>query len=105
MTSLKARKLFMKGLKAFRREDFEKALNFFQKVQSLELDVPAVHHNIATAYMKLRDFRRAEKHLLEALNLDSKYTFAFFKILDFKSILRLTRRPLYCPLCPRCTLF
>ncbi|MEM3490350.1 MAG: tetratricopeptide repeat protein [Nitrososphaerota archaeon] len=74
----------MKGLKAYRKGDFERALNFFQKVRSLEPDVPAVHHNIATAYMKLRDFKRAEKHLLEALNLDSKYTFALISLANLR---------------------
>jgi len=76
--------LFMRGLRAFRAGDFERALNLFQKVRSLEPCVPAVHHNIATAYMKLGDFRRAEKHLLEALKLDSKYTYALISLANLR---------------------
>ena len=79
-----ARKLFRKGFKALKRGDFTGALEFFQRARNLEPDVPSVYHNIAVAYMKLGYFRDAEKHLLEALRLDSSYRFALISLANLR---------------------
>ncbi len=84
VTRSRARKLFRKGLKALKRGDFTGALGLFQGARSLDPDVPAVYHNIAVAYMKLGDFGKAEKHLLEALRLDSRYEFALISLANLR---------------------
>jgi len=82
--SSNSEKLFENGLAAFNRGDFVAALGFFQKARSLDPDVPAVHHNIGMAYMKLGDFKEAEKNLLKALRLDASYGFALIGLANLR---------------------
>ena len=84
VTQWRVKKLFRKGFRALKRGNFTGALELFQRARSLDLNVPAVYHNIAVAYMKLGDFNEAERHLLEALRLDSSYTFALISLANLR---------------------
>lgn len=63
-----------KGMHELEAGNNSAAADFFTRAIELDPSVKYYHNNLAAAYIRMKDYAAAEKHLLIALNMDPGYT-------------------------------
>ena len=66
------------GIKAFKREDYEKAISLFKQAVSADSNLAPSHFNLGCAYSSNRKYLEAIRAFTKAIALDKRYYKAFY---------------------------
>ena len=71
-----------KALKFYNEKEYEKAIDIFSSILETDEDNAEIYNNIATCYMQLGDFEKAEKNYLKAQSLNPKIPQVYVNLAD-----------------------
>lgn len=77
---------FVEGLKFFMLEDYQRAIDLFQKSNTINPRNAAVHFKIAEAYMALGDPKAAQPYAAKALEIDSKNRYYYLLLAQVHAV-------------------
>ncbi len=82
--------LFNQGNNELSKGNISKAINFYEKVLSIEKENEKTLNNIAYAYFLLEDYNRSENYILEAIEVNKENQYSYFNLGNlYKRISRL----------------
>lgn len=76
VTLTPAEEVAMQGDRAYSRQDFEEAIERYQKALQVGTGTVRLHNNLANALFREQRYNAAEQSYLKALELDPEYLFA-----------------------------
>ena len=71
-----------KALNFYNEKEYEKAIDIFSSILETNEDNAEIYNNIATCYMQLGDFEKAEKNYLKAQSLNPKIPQVYVNLAD-----------------------
>ena len=70
------------GMAYAERGAFTQAIEQYERSIAFSDTYPQTHHNLANAYVELKDFEKAEQEYMRALELDSSFIFSIAKLIQ-----------------------
>lgn len=70
------------ALKLYNEKEYQKALDIFSSILETKEDNAEIYNNIATCYLQLGDFEKAEKNYLKAQSLNPKIPQVYINLAD-----------------------
>jgi len=71
-----------KALKLYNEKEYQKAIDIFASILETNDDNAEIYNNIATCYLQLNDFEKAEKNYLKAQSLNPKIAQVYVNLAD-----------------------